>query len=51
MNVYDFDETIYDGDSTVDFVKYSIIHQPKVLMYFPKIAIYGLLFVLNLLFF
>ena len=49
MNVYDFDETIYDGDSTVDFVKYSIIHQPKVLIYFPKIAIYGLLFVLKLL--
>ena len=49
MNVYDFDETIYDGDSTVDFVKYSIIHQPKVLIYFPKIAIYGLLFVLKLI--
>ncbi len=32
MNVYDFDETIYDGDSTVDFVKYSNIHQPKVLI-------------------
>ncbi|MGN1115346.1 MAG: haloacid dehalogenase-like hydrolase, partial [Candidatus Ornithomonoglobus sp.] len=22
MNIYDFDKTIYDGDSTVDFIKY-----------------------------
>ena len=24
MNVYDFDRTIYDGDSTIDFYLYSI---------------------------
>ena len=47
MNVYDFDETIYDGDSTVDFVKYSIIHQPKVLIYFPKIYKKGRLYIVR----
>ena len=46
MNVYDFDETIYDGDSTVDFVKYSFIHRPKCLICLPKIVFIGLLFVL-----
>lgn len=29
MNVYDFDETIYDGDSTVDFYKYCL-RRPSV---------------------
>ena len=48
MNVYDFDETIYDGDSTVDFVKYSFIHRPKCLIALPKIAFTGLLFVLKI---
>ncbi len=32
-NVYDFDGTIYDGDSGVDFVKYSIRKKPKTLLY------------------
>ena len=24
MNIYDFDGTIYDGDSSIDFFKYSL---------------------------
>ncbi|MCI5773549.1 MAG: haloacid dehalogenase-like hydrolase [Erysipelotrichaceae bacterium] len=48
MNVYDFDDTIYDGDSTADFVKYSFCHRPKTLLCLPKIGITGLLFVLHL---
>lgn len=28
MNIYDFDETIFDGDSSVCFIKYSLIHKP-----------------------
>lgn len=28
MNVYDFDKTIYDGDSTVDFWKWCLKHYP-----------------------
>lgn len=29
MNVYDFDGTIYDGDSTADYIKYCLKHYPK----------------------
>lgn len=36
MNVYDFDKTIYDGDSTVDFYFYCIKRQPSLLKYLPK---------------
>ncbi len=32
-NVYDFDGTIYNGDSGVDFVKFAIRKKPKVLLY------------------
>ena len=38
MNVFDFDETIYHGDSTRDFVKYSMIHHPKALLYLPYVG-------------
>ena len=30
MNVYDFDKTIYDGDSSVDFYKFSLKRHPKL---------------------
>ena len=35
MNVYDFDGTIYDGDSTIDFYKYCIKKHPKIILLFP----------------
>ena len=35
MNVYDFDKTIYDGDSTVDFYFYCIRKCPRVLKKLP----------------
>lgn len=28
MNIYDFDNTIFDGDSSVNFIKYSLVHHP-----------------------
>ncbi|AWK50025.1 polysaccharide biosynthesis protein GtrA [Clostridium beijerinckii] len=40
MNVYDFDKTIYDGDSTIDFYLFSLKRKPSLLKYFP-IQIYG----------
>lgn len=49
MNVYDFDETIYDGDSTRDFVFYAMKHRPKVLLSLPKQAVYGTLFLLKIM--
>lgn len=36
MNVYDFDGTIYDGDSTADFIGYCIKKYPKVLLNAPR---------------
>lgn len=40
MNVYDFDKTIYNGDSTYDFYIYSLTHHPKVLLTVHK-ALFG----------
>ena len=39
MNVYDFDNTIYDGDSTVDFCKYCMKRYPLVI---PRVFPVGL---------
>ncbi len=49
MNVYDFDNTIYRGDSTADFVGYCFIHQPRTLLSLPRTAVCGLLYVLHLM--
>lgn len=35
MNVYDFDKTIYNGDSTVDFYIYCIKISPRLLIFLP----------------
>lgn len=47
MNVYDFDETIYEGDSTRDFVFYLVKKYPKCLLKLPKIGIKGISYVLK----
>lgn len=36
MNVYDFDGTIYDGDSTVRFYLYVLRKKPAVICYIPR---------------
>ncbi|MGI6072931.1 MAG: HAD-IB family phosphatase [Lachnospiraceae bacterium] len=36
INVYDFDGTIYDGDSTFDFYKYCLIKNPKLILFLPR---------------
>lgn len=36
MNVYDFDKTIYDGDSSVHFFIYNIKKQPSLVRFFPR---------------
>ncbi|MGN1059273.1 MAG: HAD-IB family phosphatase [Clostridia bacterium] len=38
MNVYDFDGTIYNGDSSVDFFLYVLKRKPSVMLYLPKQA-------------
>ncbi len=35
MNCYDFDNTIYKGDSSTDFYKYCLAHYPRILRRFP----------------
>ncbi len=49
MNVYDWDDTIYRGDSTMGMVLYAYSHGPKTLLSIPRTAVCGLLFVLHLL--
>lgn len=36
MNIFDFDGTLYKGDSTIDFWRYSIIRHPSCLRALPK---------------
>lgn len=38
MNVYDFDGTIYAGDSTVDFFMFALKRKPALIRYVPKQA-------------
>lgn len=47
MNVYDFDGTIYEGDSTVDFFFFALKHKPSLVRYFPKQAMGFLLYTLK----
>ena len=47
MNVYDFDKTIFDGDSTRKFFVYLIGKYPRLWRYFPMQAWFGLQFVLG----
>lgn len=44
MNVYDFDKTIYRGDSTMRFILHLIRHQPRLLCYVPAFSVNALLF-------
>lgn len=37
MNVYDFDNTIYDGESALDFFLCYVRENPEMLLYIPKV--------------
>ncbi len=39
MNVYDFDNTIYDGESAVDFFKFCLRRKPKIIKFFPLVVV------------
>lgn len=47
VNVYDFDKTIFDGDSTQKFYLYLLKKQPKIAIYLPKQFFYFLPFALG----
>lgn len=36
MNIYDFDGTLYDGDSTFDFILYSLKKHPVLIRFLPS---------------
>ena len=40
LTVYDFDGTIYDGDSTFDFIKFLMKKDKSIILHIPKMAIY-----------
>lgn len=42
MNVYDFDKTIYDGDSSIDFYKFNLKRNPKLARLWFKQGLAGL---------
>ena len=42
VDVYDFDGTIYDGDSTVDYVRFCLRRHPRMLCALPRLALAGL---------
>lgn len=48
MNVYDFDDTIYHGNSSVDFFRYCMKVQPRLRKKAPKIVFFSMLWVLRL---
>lgn len=48
MNVYDFDQTIYNGDSSVDFYKYCLKRYPVIYKKLPEVILYGTLFLLKI---
>ncbi|MBR2801301.1 MAG: HAD-IB family phosphatase [Erysipelotrichaceae bacterium] len=48
MNVYDFDKTIYDGDSSIDLFLWLIPRHPKMLLNLPRTAAAGLSYLLHL---
>lgn len=39
MNVYDFDGTLYDGDSTADFLKWCARRYPRILATLPRTGV------------
>ena len=39
LNLYDFDNTIYNGDSSVDFFKFCVKKYPQIKKLYPKIII------------
>ena len=48
MRVYDFDKTIYNGDSAIDFYLYSIKKNPLLIRYLPKQALGCILYIIKI---
>jgi phosphoserine phosphatase len=48
MDVYDFDKTLYRGDSTLDFFAFCLRRHPKALLSMPLAALWALAHLLGL---
>lgn len=48
LNVYDFDKTIYQNDSTVEFFMFCIKTQKRVLLSLPRTAFFGIGYLLGI---
>ena len=44
VDIYDFDKTIYDGDSSIDFFKFCLRKKYSIVFSIPKIILYYLLY-------
>ena len=49
MNAYDFDDTIYDGESIFDFFKFGLTKDIKLYLHLPKVLVRLIEYKLNLL--
>lgn len=47
VNLYDFDGTIYDGDSSIDFYKFCLKSNFRVVRFLPLFVVYFLLYKLK----
>ncbi|OHD56660.1 MAG: hypothetical protein A2Y33_13135 [Spirochaetes bacterium GWF1_51_8] len=47
-SIYDFDKTLYRGDSLIDFWIYMLIRRPYTLLLLPLQFFFGILFILKL---
>lgn len=48
MNIYDFDKTIYNGDSSIDFVKFCFKKNKKSLLILPKFILTMFLYLIKI---
>lgn len=49
MNIYDFDKTIYDGDSSIDFFLFAMKKNKIIIFQLPIIAFYMLIYKLKII--
>lgn len=48
IDVFDFDDTIYDGDSSIDFYLYSLRNNKKIIKFLPNQILYFLKYKLKI---
>lgn len=49
MNIYDFDNTIYAGDSSIDFFKYCLKRKKIIIFILPKFLLFTILYLIKII--